>query len=155
MSRNIQPTAADYSFPQPASLGIIRRGSQKPMKRLCHVALLMLGAGIAGFAQTASIAGVVTDTSQAVVTGATVTVTNLETALRREARTNETGNYSITLLPVGRYKITAALSGFSAQTLPDVKLDFDQVARLDFTLKPGTITETVEVTASATLLDSE
>src|SRR5689334_6751920 len=99
------------------------------MKQLCRVALLILGTGIAGFAQTATVNGVVTDSSQAVVVGATITVTNLDTGLRREARSNETGNYSLTLLPVGRYKIAAAMSGFNAQSLPNVKLDVDQVAR--------------------------
>jgi len=47
------------------------------------------------------------------------------------------------------------MSGFSTESLPEVKLDVNQVARLDFTLKPGALAETVEVSASAALLDSE
>jgi hypothetical protein len=115
----------------------------------------MLATAVAAFAQTASINGVVTDSSQAVVVGAKITVTNLETGLRSEAQTNETGNYSINLLPVGRYKVEASMSGFNSQSRPELKLDVDQVARLDFTLKPGNLVETVEVSAAAALLDSE
>jgi hypothetical protein len=119
------------------------------------IIILLLGAAVAGFAQTATVGGVVTDSSQAVVIGASVTITNLETGLRREARTNDTGNYTFTLLPVGRYKIAAVLTGFTTQTRPEVKLDVDQAVRLDFSLKPGALSETVEVSASAALLDSE
>jgi hypothetical protein len=99
--------------------------------------------------------GVVTDSSQAVIGGAGVSITNLETGVRRETKTNDTGNYTFTLLPVGRYKVEAVISGFSAQTHPMVQLDVDQVLRLDFSLKPGALSESVEVSASAALLDSD
>jgi len=125
------------------------------MKRLCFVLTLLLGAAANGFAQTATVNGQVTDSSQAVISGASVTITNLDTGLRREAHTNETGSYTFTLLPVGRYKVDAAVSGFSPQSHPEVKLDVEQVVRLDFTLKPGVVSETVNVAASAALLDSE
>ena len=118
------------------------------------IAILLAAAG-AAFSQTASVNGVVTDSSQAVVAGATVTVTNIETGLRRDTHTNETGNYTFNLLPVGRYKLQAAMRGFSSESLPEVNLDVDQVVRLDFVLKPGSLSETVEVSASAALLDSE
>src|SRR5690348_18384773 len=110
--------------------------------------VLLLAIAIGAFAQTASVNGIVTDSSQAVMVGATITVTNVETGLRVEAHTNEAGNYTIPLLPVGRYRIAAAMAGFNTQSLPEVKLDVGQVARLDFTLKPGAISETVQVTAS-------
>jgi Carboxypeptidase regulatory-like domain/TonB dependent receptor len=124
------------------------------MRKPSFILLLLLGAA-AAFAQTATVDGIVTDASQAIVTGATVSITNLDSGLRREVRSNETGAYTFTQLPVGRYKIEASLSGFTTQTRPQVQLDVDQVVRLDFTLKPGTLTESVEVTAAAALLDSE
>jgi hypothetical protein len=123
-------------------------------KRLSAIVLLLAPCAVS-FAQTATVNGVVTDSSQAVISSATVSITNLETGLRRDTHTNETGNYTFTLLPVGRYKLSAAMPGFSTQSLPEVKLDVDQVVRLDFALKPGAITETVEVSAAAALLDSE
>uniref|UniRef100_Q01PD9 TonB-dependent receptor n=1 Tax=Solibacter usitatus (strain Ellin6076) TaxID=234267 RepID=Q01PD9_SOLUE len=125
------------------------------MSKPLFMTIVLLGAACSALAQTATIDGLVTDSSQAVVVGAVVTVTNLDTGLRRVARSNETGGYTFTQLPVGRYKVAAAMSGFTTQTAPELKLDVDQVVRLDFALKPGTLTETVEVSASAALLDSE
>lgn len=122
---------------------------------ICITIALLLGAVVTGFGQTATVNGVVTDSSQAVIAGATVTITNLDTGLRRDTRTNEAGNYTFTLLPVGRYKVEAGNSGFTTQSHPEIQLDVDQVVRLDFSLKPGVLTESVEVTASATLLDSD
>ncbi len=125
------------------------------MRKPCLVVSLLLGAAVIGFAQTATVNGVVADSSQAVIAGASVTITNLDTGLRREAHTNETGSYTFPLLPVGRYRVEAAVSGFSPQSHPEVKLDVEQVVRLDFTLKPGAVSETVDVASSAALLDSE
>src|SRR6266478_8086872 len=124
-------------------------------KTQCVFMLLLLTTGAVSFAQTATVNGVVTDSSQAVIANATVSIANLETGIRRDTHTNETGNYTFTLLPVGRYKFSAAMPGFSTQSLPEVKLDVDQVVRLDFVLKPGNLSETVEVSAAAALLDSE
>lgn len=64
-------------------------------------------------------------------------VTNLETGLRRETVSNHSGLYSVPSLPVGRYKVSATLAGFSVSEVPEVKLDVNQTARVDFTLKPG------------------
>src|ERR1044072_27872 len=125
------------------------------MKQLYYVIILLFGIGIAGFAQTATVKGVVTDSSQAINSRADVVITNLDTGLRREVHTNETGGYALTLLPVGRYKVEASSKGFAVQSLPEIKLDVDQVVRLDFTLKPGALAETVEVSATAALLDSD
>jgi len=116
--------------------------------------LVVLGAA-GGMAQTATLGGEVADSSQAVLVGAKVTLVNLDTGVRRDARSNDAGSYTFTQLPVGRYSVSAAQPGFATQTRPEVKLDVDQVVRMDFTLKPGAVTETVEVSASAALLDSE
>ena len=106
-------------------------------------------------AQTGTIQGIVKDQSDALIPGAQVTVTNLETGLRREGATNESGLYIFPGLPVGRYKVSAASKGFSTSEVPDTKLDVGQSARFDFLLKPGTLTESVDVNATAALLDSE
>src|SRR5215831_12706321 len=107
------------------------------------------------FGQTATVNGIVTDASDAVIVGARLEIQNLETGLRREAPTNEAGAFSFNLLPVGRYRITATHAGFGASERPELKLDVDQVARIDFKLKPGSVSESVQVTAAAALLDSE
>ncbi len=102
-----------------------------------------------------SIQGVVKDSSDAVIASAKVTANHLDTGLRREAVTNEAGIYLFPTLPVGRYKISVSLSGFSTAEVPELKLDVGQSARIDFTLKPGSLTESVTVSAAAALLDSE
>src|SRR3982751_4206743 len=117
--------------------------------------ILLFAAACACFAQTATINGIVTDTTDAIIVGARLEVQNLDTGLRREAQTNDAGAFSFNLLPVGRYKITASHTGFGASERPELKLDVDQVARIDFKLKPGAVTESVQVTAAAALLDSE
>ena len=64
------------------------------------------------WAQSGTIQGVVKDPSEAVVAGASVVLTNLDTGLRRELSTNDQGFFTAPTLPVGRYKISAAKAGF-------------------------------------------
>ncbi len=106
-------------------------------------------------AQTASVQGVVQDQSGGSIAAALVVVTNLDTGLRRDTKTNDTGLYTVPALPVGRYKLTSSVAGFSVSEVPEIKLDVGQTARVDFTLKPGALTESISVSASAALLDSE
>jgi hypothetical protein len=125
-----------------------------PVKLFVRLALFFATLG-ACHAQTATLTGVVRDTSDAMVVGARISAVNLETGLRREMDTNDTGAYTFTLLPVGRYRVDASMAGFAQQSCPELKLDVDQSVRLDFRLHPGAVAETVEVTAAAALLDSE
>ena len=118
-------------------------------------AVFALSLTVCAFAQTATLNGVITDTTAGVIPDVRVSITNIDTGLRHEAQTSGTGAFSFTLLPVGRYKVEANKAGFGVQTRPSIKLDVDQVARLDFILKPGSLMETVEVSASAALIDSE
>lgn len=117
--------------------------------------LSLLAASLAVFAQSGTIQGVVKDSTDAVVAGANVAVVNLDTGLRRELVTNDQGFYTAPTLPVGRYKVSAARTGFSNAEVPEIKLDVTQTARIDFTLKTGSVTESIEVTAAAALIDSE
>ncbi len=119
--------------------------------RLMTAALL----ASAAWAQNSSIQGVVTDPSGANVPDASITVTNLATGVTYSARTNERGLYSVPFLPPADYKIEAAKTGFAPVTRDNLKLDVDQTARVDFTLRLGAVAETVEVTAAAALLESE
>src|SRR5689334_14791552 len=98
--------------------------------------VLLLAAASVSYAQTATISGIVTDTTDAIIVGARLEVQNLDTGLRRDAQTNDAGAFSFNLLPVGRYKIVASSAGFGSSERPELKLDVDQVARIDFKLKP-------------------
>ncbi len=77
-------------------------------------ALLILTAGSVWTQSTAQISGAVTDSSGAVLPGVEVKVTQTDTGLTRIVVTNETGSYSLTSLPVGPYRLEAALPGFRA-----------------------------------------
>jgi len=117
--------------------------------------LSFLLASFAAYAQSGTIQGVVRDSTDAIMPGVNVTVTNLDTGLRRDLTTNEQGFYTAPTLPVGRYKVAAAKTGFANAEVPEIKLDVTQTARVDFSLKAGSVTESIEVTASAALIDSE
>jgi Carboxypeptidase regulatory-like domain len=110
-----------------------------------------------GLAQgvTASIVGSVTDSSGAVLPGVTVTATNEGTGLKRDAVTNESGNYTIPLLPVGVYTVETQMSGFRSEGRKGITLNVDARLRLDFTLRVGQITENVFVTGEAPLVQTE
>jgi hypothetical protein len=107
-------------------------------------------------AQTATgqITGTVKDTSGAVVPGATVTVHSDLTGLTRTATTNASGDYSFPLLPTGVYSVSAELSGFSVAKQSAIRLNVDQVARIDLTLAVGAATETVEVQARTAMIET-
>jgi outer membrane receptor protein involved in Fe transport len=106
-------------------------------------------------AQTAQITGRITDTSAAVVPGATVTVTNIATGVPRTAVSNAEGYYAVPALQPGRYRALAELAGFSPASRDAITLVADQTARLDFVLAVGTLTEDVRVVGGAELLESE
>jgi hypothetical protein len=106
-------------------------------------------------AQNSGFQGIASDPTGAAVPDVTIRITNLATGVITSVRTNETGRYTAPLLPQGTYRISAEKTGFSPVTRDNLKLDVDQIARIDFELKLGAVAETVEVSAAAILLDSE
>src|SRR6266446_98347 len=106
-------------------------------------------------AQTsAGVNGVVLDSSGGLIADASVSVTNLDTGAKRETTSNESGVYQFPLLQPGRYTIAARKQGFKQVTRDGVALELNQVAKIDFTMEAGAINETIEVKASAPLLES-
>ena len=99
--------------------------------------------------------GRVTDASDAVVPQAAITVVNQDTGLRRETSTNELGYYMAPLLQPGRYNITVKKDGFRPVTQSEITLTVDQSLRVDIVLEIGRVTETVEVTANVTAVDTQ
>ena len=104
---------------------------------------------------TADVTGLVSDISGAAVPGADIQISNVDTGLHWETVSNESGNYVFTALPPGKYRLNIKKQGFEAATRSDFELTVGQRARLDFQLKVGNVSETVEVTGSAPLLESE
>src|ERR1700686_5818244 len=111
---------------------------------------------VTGFAQTAGqITGQVTDASNAIVVGATVTVTNSQTNVARTTTTNSAGDYTFPAIPPGVYNVKAEMQGFQVEIRVGVELQVEQVARIDFHLQIGAVTQTVEVSGGAPLLNTE
>ena len=119
---------------------------------VCLIVLLLANAVTFGQVITASLQGRVADTSGAVLPKATVIVTNTETGFSRTTTSDDGGQYKLTSLPVGSYKITAQASSFQAQTRV-LTLAVGDLATLDFSLSPGTVEQQVTVTSEAPLVE--
>src|ERR1700723_1607240 len=93
---------------------------------------------------TASISGTVTDPSGAVVAGATVTATNVETGVVTTLTTNSQGFYSFQSLPLGTYTINVQQNGFKGYAQTGLVLDVNSALVIDVQLQVGTTTEKVK-----------
>ena len=102
-----------------------------------------------------SILGVVTDPSGAVIAGAEVTVTNLDTGLKKTATTNTGGNFEILALPRGPYSVAASFRGFKSWILEKTELNIGERKRVSPVLEVGEITDKVTVEAQAELVQTE
>jgi hypothetical protein len=112
-------------------------------------------AAVDGLAQTTgTITGTVTDTSGAVIPGVEITITNTSTDQSRSALTNETGHYYAPALNPGSYKVSASLPGFEMMVRSGVTLTVGGEAVINFSLKPGQVSETIDVTGEAPLLNT-
>lgn len=120
-----------------------------------RVLLCLLIGGSALLAQSASLQGVVSDSTKATIPGATVTVTNIETGIGATNTTGQDGRYFFPSLNPGLYRIDCTAQGFSNQQVASVRFEVNQAARLDFELRPGTVSESIEVSAASVILNSE
>ncbi|MDQ1469923.1 MAG: hypothetical protein QOJ99_1403 [Bryobacterales bacterium] len=126
------------------------------MRTGCRTFLLVAVLAVSqAFAQTsAGVNGVVLDSSGALIPETRIVATNLDSGAKRETTTNESGAYEFPLLQPGRYSLVARKQGFKQVTREGVQLELNQVAKIDFAMEPGTLTETVEVNAAAPLLEA-
>ncbi len=118
--------------------------------------LVMLAASVTGFGQstTGTVAGSVSDTTGALIPGATVTLTEVATHDRRTTTTGSGGDYLFPSVPPGDYVLEAVANGFKAQRRTGLKLEVNQNARLDLTLQVGDTSEVVQVNADAPMVDT-
>ncbi len=110
-----------------------------------------------GAAQTTmgTITGLVSDSSQAVMPGATVVAKNTDTGAEARTVSSSTGNYVLLNLPVGPYEVTISQAGFKAWTRSGIALSSGQTIRLDAVLEVGNVSEKIEVTGEAPALKTE
>ena len=118
---------------------------------------LVLFNGPTAVAQTAtgSIAGTVTDSTDAAIAGAKVILTNTSTNESRDAITNSTGYYSFQVLPSGQYRLVVSQSGFRQFTQNNVRLDVGISFAINVRLQIGAVTETTTVSADQEVLESQ
>ncbi|MCC7155819.1 MAG: carboxypeptidase regulatory-like domain-containing protein, partial [Bryobacterales bacterium] len=122
--------------------------------RICLV-IAMLGSLSVSAQTLGTITGEVKDASGASVAGAVVTVRNTATNGIRETATNSEGIYTVPALVPGPYEVKAEKSGFKVATRPNIELQVQQTARVDFDLSVGQVTEIVEVSGATQLLATE
>src|SRR5213596_3618612 len=118
------------------------------------VLLLFFSAKLAFAQGTGDIVGRVTDTSGGVLPGVAVTAQNEATKIARTTVTSETGDYVFTLLPIGTYTVKIELQGFQSQS-SRVTLTTGDRLRVDGKLAVGSLSETVQVTGEAPLLQTD
>ena len=124
---------------------------------LLAAALLIAFVGVPAYAQkdTGGIAGVVRDPSGAVVSGAKVTVTDIDRGAEFVTKTNSDGEYIASPLKIGRYQITIEKQGFKKTTAGPVKVDVQERPAVDVTLQIGTIAETMIITTEGPQLETD
>jgi hypothetical protein len=122
---------------------------------LASVAMLYVWAAAAEAQTSGEITGLVTDSSGAALTGATVTVTNKATAATRIATTNSEGLYAFPSLLPGLYELKVEQQGFKTARLDNITLAVQQTARLDVKMEIGAVGETLTITSESALLNAE
>jgi hypothetical protein len=104
---------------------------------------------------TGSILGTVSDQSGSVISGATVTLTNEGTGAALSTTTGAAGEYTFSPVKIGSYKIDVTFKGFQTVTTRGVSVDVGAAVVQNFTMKPGQVSETIEVSAAPPLLESQ
>ncbi len=125
---------------------------QKLLLSLLTIALILC---VPVFGQTAGqIAGNVTDSTGAMIPGATVTATHTETNSVRITSTNAAGIYAFPSLVIGLYDVKAESDGFKTAIRTGVQLEVQQLAQVNFELEIGEVTQSIEVAADAAMLNT-
>lgn len=120
--------------------------------------LLLMVPGLRMFGQagaTGTILGTITDSTGAVLPNAKVTITNTATNVSNNTVTSSTGDYTVPSLNPGTYTVSATGNGFQTSITKSFVLAVDQKVRIDMSLQPGAVTETVQLTAQAVQLDTD
>ena len=102
-----------------------------------------------------TITGTVQDSTGAVVSGAQVTLVNIDQGATLKARTSDSGAYTFSPLKIGHYTLSATANGFATTTQENLRLNVNQILQVNVQLKPGAATENVEVTTAPPLLQTE
>jgi outer membrane receptor protein involved in Fe transport len=134
---------------------ILQRNKEVSMRKLFVVCVLgaLLGGGLATAQETTgAILGTVTSQDGATLPGATVTINDPETGLQRTTVTNTAGEFKFVALPPANYEVTATLDGFQTYKR-ELRVDLGRTVKNDFQMALGAVTDVIEVTGEAPLID--
>src|SRR3984893_12261651 len=152
MSSSACPTCSR----QPPSARPTRESRGRMMLNFSKFIALLVIAGALALAQDrGAIRGTITDQSGAAVPEATVTVKNVDTGLTQTVRTSADGVYTVPYLPVGNYTVTTDKTGFRKAETSGVRVDVATIVDVDVKLTVGGVDQTVDVSASAPLLETQ
>jgi outer membrane receptor protein involved in Fe transport len=121
---------------------------------LAVIGLALVGSAAFGQAITGTIVGTVSDPTGAVITGAEVVAKNVGTGLTYSTTTGSEGFYTLTKIPPGSYDVTVQSKGFKTSVSAGNTVDVEKTTRVDFSLVTGAVSETVEVSSQAPLVES-
>jgi len=119
------------------------------------VVAFLLAAALFGQGERATVTGTVTDSTQAVIPGASIALRNVRTNVAFRTQTNSEGIYYLPALPPGEYELTAERQGFRPARISGIPLSVGLTATVNAVLEVGTVTEVVEVVATAVQLESQ
>ncbi|MBM3796457.1 MAG: carboxypeptidase regulatory-like domain-containing protein, partial [Acidobacteria bacterium] len=123
--------------------------------RFTLVFLLLLPVSASAQVLYGSLVGNVSDASGATVPNVAVSLTHTQTGQRRQAETNELGVYNVVAVPSGTYLVEFAKSGFATSKKEGVQVSINNVTRVDQVLQIGAVTESVQVSAQAAVLQTD
>ncbi|HEX4950534.1 MAG TPA: carboxypeptidase regulatory-like domain-containing protein [Blastocatellia bacterium] len=125
--------------------------------RTLLTALLLMMLALTALAQqaaTATLEGIITDANGAAIPNAKVIVKNTDTGLTRETVTDDSGIYRLPALPPGSYQLTSSATGFAENRFTGITLTVGQKLNLDLTLKVAAVGETVDISATASIVET-
>ena len=117
--------------------------------------LPLIASALSAQTTNATLVGTVVDPQTSMIAGATVNVKDKGTGVVRSVKTDGTGSFRVFPLNPGKYEVSATMPGFKTKVLPEVILEIASIVKVDFALEVGQVTETVEVTASAAILQTQ
>jgi hypothetical protein len=128
-----------------------------PSCKISHLCLFLIGAVLPLSGQTfyGSIVGAVQDATGAAIANANVTVTNTSTSERHTVDTASDGGYRLVNLVPGTYSVMVEKPGFKRTTREGINIDVAAIARLDIAMEVGDVNQSIEVTGTAQLLQTE